>query len=66
MTGFLTGGSRPPRQKSGFDVDPSHLGPICGVAISQRSEQRQRNVPWKAKPDGTLLKILLHWNLESP
>eukprot|EP00955_Chlamydomonas_euryale_P033635 349597-Chlamydomonas_euryale.AAC.1 len=35
MTGLWTGGSRPPRQKSGFDGDPSHFDPVYELAIKR-------------------------------
>eukprot|EP00955_Chlamydomonas_euryale_P005917 63016-Chlamydomonas_euryale.AAC.1 len=41
MTGLLTGGSRPPRQQSGFDGDSSHFDPICELAIRVDSLGRQ-------------------------
>eukprot|EP00955_Chlamydomonas_euryale_P058467 357076-Chlamydomonas_euryale.AAC.1 len=34
MTGLLTRGSRPPRQKSAYEGDPCHFDPICELAIS--------------------------------
>eukprot|EP00955_Chlamydomonas_euryale_P110743 366018-Chlamydomonas_euryale.AAC.16 len=45
MTGLLTGRSRPHRQKTGFDGDPSHFDPVCELAI-RVTARRPDCHPW--------------------
>eukprot|EP00955_Chlamydomonas_euryale_P006586 69831-Chlamydomonas_euryale.AAC.1 len=44
MTGLLTGGSRPTRQKSGLDGDPSHFDPIREPVIPADAKEATNNL----------------------